>query len=338
MFCVNCGATLGDSAKFCNVCGATVQESQTSDAQSPTQFPQPFVAERKNERKTESVPKKEVSPFLKTFVSVICCVFIFLCSLSLLCVVSVRKTLSEDAIENTLERIDIEVVAENLDSFEEVIGGATPKQAEKIYRKTNIDRYVESKVTDYADYILTGSSPDEITAEEITELMTDNRYEIERIRSKELKEKDFNDIEDFFDDMDEDTIGVFSSKPSSGSIIGIARSVLSVLTIVGISVLLALFIFLMLYIRKADKASLIWLSIPTLLTSVIFGVFTLIKGIVLSFIPSAQKALLNILNAYFSSSFLTFLGYTFGALLLGVLLIFAYCVIKKFQNAKRVPH
>lgn len=307
MICKNCGTQMPDNAKFCTNCGCVLEIAPTNDIQ-------PTEKAAKNDRKPN------------TFLSILCCVLIFIFAFSTLVVFTARHSLDSDNIERFMYNVDVESIAGKLDLDDELLSD-DPKVIKKLYNKTFIGDFVEDYIEDYAEYILGEERFEEINVGEVIENIQNERYHIEQIIRTPLKNEDIAYIYDTLDYEVEE--GVLSRDVLAGSDVSLFRTFLSVYIAVLLALLTLLFIFLLLKSRRFNAGSMVWTAIPLLFASLIFAVVFTIKPIILSFLTSAEPVVTEIVSTFMSTILGIVLIYSLIIIAICILLIIIYNIIKK---------
>ena len=130
------------------------------------------------------------------------------------------------------------------DLFEGENGELSGKQKNKLFHKTGIKDFVVGVTVEYANYILGGDEPEGVEAEDIVDLIEENRREIEKITDVKIDSRMLADIEDYFEDEGEDVLGFASAEVRTNDAIDGVRIAISIYVLIGLAVLTLLFVFL----------------------------------------------------------------------------------------------
>ncbi len=309
MNCSKCGTQLPKGVKFCNVCGSEIV------------------------KKEKSGTKKSGNKFVKGLLSVLCCILIFVMALSAITLASLRESLEEEKIESLIDNIDIDEVVKHVDVNEFVRSDITSKEIAKIYKKGNFDKFVKSTLEDYAEYILGGDTPDGVSGEDVVSLVQDNHYLIAEVSGYELTKRDYEGIQNYFDENGEDDLGFLSSEVRTDGILKTVRVLGSVHILIALIVIALLFAVLLLKIRKSYDIT-IWTGITLIISAVLFGVFGAIRPIVLGILSGCEDIVIEGVRLYMSNILSTVLKNTVITILVGVILICVYVLIKKFKKRR----
>jgi len=246
--------------------------------------PTPAVAPEK--------PVKKEKKFVRGLLSVLCCIMIFVFTTVTMTVFVARQSISENRIEKVFDSIDIEKIEEMSlgdedegsigDLFEGGNGELSGKQKNKLFHKTGIKDFVVGVTVEYANYILGGDEPEGVEAEDIVDLIEENRREIEKITDVKIDSRMLADIEDYFEDEGEDILGFASAEVRTNDAIDGVRIAISIYVLIGLAVLTLLFVFLLLKARKFRLDSLIWISVPLIISGVVLALTLAVKPIILS--------------------------------------------------------
>jgi len=298
--------------------------------------PTPAVAPEK--------PVKKEKKFVRGLLSVLCCIMIFVFTTVTMTVFVARQSISENRIEKVFDSIDIEKIEEMSlgdedegsigDLFEGGNGELSGKQKNKLFHKTGIKDFVVGVTVEYANYILGGDEPEGVEAEDIVDLIEENRREIEKITDVKIDSRMLADIEDYFEDEGEDILGFASAEVRTNDAIDGVRIAISIYVLIGLAVLTLLFVFLLLKARKFRLDSLIWISVPLIISGVVLALTLAVKPIILSVggfengVDTIVEIILdNILGAVLLDSVII--------LLLGAILITTYVLVKKIKARKK---
>lgn len=323
MICKQCGAQLGEGSKFCTKCGCAIENQDTIQA---------VAAEAPAEKKKKEKKVKKENKFVKTLLSVLCCIMIFVLSFATLTLFTVRDSISPEKVESLLDNADIQMLVEN-SGMNNLIGGMDGKDIERVYRKTSIKDYVEDIAKDYTDYLLGGKKPKGVKADDVVDLLYENQYEIEEILGEGLSDRDFEQTYEFFEEDGAQNLGVLSSEVRTNDVLDTTRIIISIYVVIALLALTALFIFLLFKARRYNLNSLVWTSVPLILTSILFGVFASVKPIVLSFLNGLEPIVSEV-AALFMSNILGVVLLNSGLVLLtGILLIAAFVITKKIKKS-----
>ena len=193
----------------------------------------------------------------------------------------------------------------------------------------------EETVIDYTDYILGGKTPKGIDADDVKELVAENRHEIYRICGYEVKSKDFEIIEEFFGDDGEENLGVLSSQVRTNWITDVAQVMFSVFAIALFGVLALLFFVLMFKVRKWRANTLSWGGVTCIVTSVVFMALLTVRPIISLMLPD-NTIVTSIVGAYLDSIILPVL--TLGSIVVfaGIIMIVISVIIKKIKKGHNI--
>lgn len=319
MFCNQCGTQLPENTKFCTSCGCPVESAGNQ--------PVPAVSN------VSEQPQKKPSSPPKTVLSIFCCIMIFILSLSALTLFTVRGCLHADKVENLLDSSNVGALVENA-NMEDIMKGMDADAFEKIYRKTPVGDYAINTVKEYTEYLLGGSKPKGVKADDVIDLMLDNQYEIEEITGESMTDEDLDLAYEFFGENGEENLGVFSSEVRTNSVLKTIRAFLSIYVILALLVLTAIFVFLLLKARGYRADSLVWISVPLILVSLLFGMFLAVKPILLSMLGGFDPVVTEVAGLILSNILGTVLINSGAVLLTGILLIAIFVAIKKKKIAQ----
>lgn len=161
--------------------------------------------------------------------SVILSVFAFMAATIFITALFIRTILSEGAIQTALRKVDYtdiflgDMLPEEESSKEELTKGEFPAEdlheteadagtdasidltgsdLEKLLKEAAFNDYLSEKLAGYAQYAVTGESPDEITAEEIAGLVADNKDTIEKATGKKITDEDIDKLKEKLEEND----------------------------------------------------------------------------------------------------------------------------------------
>ena len=322
MVCKQCGAQIPDDAKFCTSCGCAY-ESVAPQQQEPVAVPDVITC-----------PKKKENKFVKAFLSILCCIVIFIFSFSALTIMTARDSISDDKIESFLDDVDIESIVGNT-SFDGLLSQElSSKDIAKIYRKTTIKDYVQDVTQDYAGYLLGGSKPDGVEADDIISLMEENEYVIEEIIGDSITDADYEATYKFFDEDGEENLGVLSSEVRTNDALDIVRMIISVYVIIALVALAILFIVLLFKSRRWNSDSLVWVASSFIVSAVVFIVLGAVKPVVLSLISGFDSIIVELVSGFMSNILGTVLINSSILIVVAVVLILINVLIKKIKSKK----
>lgn len=342
MDCKQCGAQIPDYAKFCTECGnicnrEDIQQVSANQQQAPTSqiVEEPVVADKYVPCPVPALPKKE-KKFLKNFVSVLCCIMIFVFSFATLTVFTVRGSITPDRVDNLVDDFDIKYFLEE-SGIGEDMDEVYIDQIEEICEKSFVRKYIKDVANEYTGYILGGRKPKGVKSRDVIKLISDNRYEVQEIFEYEIEDDSFGDVEIFFGENGEENLGVFSSEVRTNDELDTARMLLSVYMLIGLLIFVALFVFLLYTVRKGNTSFMAWTGVTFISVAVIFGIFTSIRPIILGFMPNADVVVYEIVRLYLKNSLSVVLLNSFAMLAVGFLLVLTHIIVKKcIQKTKKI--
>lgn len=300
-YCTSCGSRIEETHTFCIVCGQRINPAQEVEKkQDDTQlqgqaFSQPvnsggtvnnqyyFQPQQQfsNEQKLAEKPVAgSGSKFLKVFVSVIFCLFIFVFALISLSVGLIRHSISEKSLADTIDDIELseiqvgsivntysedeyeddvtlaEFIYSNLDPvmIDEI--GITQEDIEEILDDDVNKDFIIDKLNDYAADLIKATDTGEITKKEIMNLIEDNEEIIYEVTGYQITPEDYQYISEEIDNsgvLEKTNLSDISKETDID--IGGLRWVVSDLTIIISAVLAAMFLCLIFLINKGNRKS-----------------------------------------------------------------------------------
>jgi len=233
----------------------------------------------------EKVKGKKGKIFLRGFLSVLCCIMIFVLATAMISVFAVRDSLKQENIDQILDKTDIgKIIA--MEEHEEMLGSFTAEEVENLYYDTRIGEYIDNTIYDYADYLRGGDVPKGISADEILNIMSEDAFEIEKALGRYPEASEYDAIQEYIGENGKENLGFLSEDVRTNNLLKTIRACLSIYTVIGLGVLILLFVFLMLKARKFRLDTLCWTAVPLILSAVTVAVFGLIKPIALGFVKN----------------------------------------------------
>lgn len=338
MFCNDCGTKIPENSKFCLNCGAGIDVQQPKEkiekseevvSAETTQMP-PL-----NQGTSKQVPVmkdsqkptiKKLKKVLKNILSATCCLSIFASIVLLLAVLSFRASLAPDRITYILDNIDVKEIVKDDEVQESLVISLDEKEAAEIYEKSTIKKFVKTKITAFADYILRDSDPVEIKADEIVELVKENEELIETISGEPIYGFDYDNIEVLSEDIEEDdTIELLSDT---------LKSYCSA-TKLALLILATLIFCALLWIIRRNYDALLWGGMAVSLSAFLFAVAGLVLKIVVSNALAAEGVFVAMLAKLYLSGIMTpILIYSGCFLVIGAVLMISYFVTKMLKKAR----
>ncbi len=341
MYCNNCGTQISENSKFCLNCGSSLETQQPLP-----QAPQPEIEETVTETVAEepvanqtaeieqpsseknvqqSAPKKW-KRVLKNIVSVLCCILIFAVTLSLAAVLSFRTSIAPDKVSYILDNLDIKQIVEYEEVEEALLVPLDGEEAEEIYEKSTIKEFVEEKANEFADYILYGTGSIRITGDDFVELVEENEELIEEISGEPIFAYDYDKIEEFGENLEEDDV--------ISEVADVVKTYCSVIVVVGL-ILVALILCALLYFIRKSYDALLWTGSAFSLTALLLVAAGLILKPIISVALAEGGLFVSMIGSLYVkgmlTSVLTYGGCLFG---IGVVLILAYLIIKAIKKMR----
>lgn len=272
MFCKMCGREISDDAVCCIYCGRVVgAEAQQTIAQ------------------VESTGVKKESKTLKIMLSIVLSIVIFLVGFLSLTIITVRESLSGNAIENICSDIDAEVIAkdssfvEMVDSFASSPINANKRYLERFIEKSTFFDAVESIANEYAEYLLNGKKPNGITNDDFVDFIYDNE---DVIRDELWYTVTSADYIEYRNMNNEEVFEVFSEDADTPEGLEIAKNVMSKTTVsilIAVVVILAALLFI---VRKKKLDTLMWLGVTVCLVAFVFGISWMVGNMLIGSIDN----------------------------------------------------
>lgn len=279
--------------------------------------------------KDEDEPKeKKGKKFLRGFLSTLCCIMIFVLTTAMLSVLIVRESLKQENVDKMLNGVDLgELITLEKDQL--IVGSFTEEEFEELYYETKVGAYIDNTIYEYAEYLRGGDVPKGISADKVLEIFGEESSEIEKAIGRYPEPYEYEAIQKYLGENGKENLGFLSEDVRTNDLLKTIRTCLSIYVVIALGVLILLFVFLLLKARKFRLDSLVWTSVPVIVSSVIIAVFGLIKAIAMGIVEAVNPALgvgtEIALDGIFSATLLN------SAIVLGfgVLLIVVYAVTKK---------
>ena len=342
MYCKNCGEELPEKAKFCLNCGfdLSIQEEPVEEIENviaeetvdevdaslqeiveevTSTMEEPAVENEVPDEITTEPIKKEKGNAGRNILSILCAALIFIVAIVTMSVISFRGSITETHLGNILEEIDVREAFEDEMVQDSIFLDLRPSEAEKIYEEGTLKEFIEGKVYECFEYILGGSEPGDIYADDFVELIEENEDIILEETGVELSESDYESIEEFGENLEDST--------KVNEIVKIVRTACSVLVIIVLVLVIALLSFAIFKIRKRKIETLHWIGTTLTLTAII----TLIAGVALKILSGSVffiSALVDMVaQLYITELFGVLMMNGFVLLVVGALMIVTYKLI-----------
>ncbi len=341
MFCNKCGSQMSEGMNFCGVCGAPLatkceaqinvagtQETSQNTAESTVQ-----LQTSTNQNTTEATRRKKKNTFLKTFLSILCVIMIFFFSFVALTVFTVRTTISKKNVERVMENVDAGdfIKDANLGKLDDSM---TSREANKLFNRPYVKEYINDIVSEYTGYLLGGEAPRGIRGKDLVKLMEDNRDDIEEVLGKKLTQKDFDNAYEYGEAEKESEIGILSGNIRTNSTFELARIYVSVVALIILFILTALFVFLLFKSRKYHSSSLLWSGYTFVALAVMFGLVALLKNLIPAIIGAEEPLIAEVVSLVSGALTIPVLVSSAVTLIIGVLHIGIYMIVSKSKNSK----
>lgn len=293
---------------------------------------------------------KWILKFFTAIIASILCVVIFILEFGVHIVIDTKGYLSEENITKIIEKIDLndllvdekgnktEIAA---DIYEMIEDAEIEEEAlDKILESKSLRELVEKYIGSSVEAVLYDKEVIKPTVDEIVFVVEDNFDIIEEIAKEQGEVLTESDKQELLKEIRKTAPELIESLPDitvdleqdSEEIITVIRTIYDtkyLIMAIGTIILLVLIIAL---IRFSISGALMWLAVPTIISSMLFVVISFLSGL-------ANKLLLQleldkqisdfITNNILSSLFNKFLISGLIGLLIGGLLIFGYKVLRK---------
>lgn len=306
--CTTCQKTLIDSVRFCSQCGGSSFESLNTIAGTIEANPTPNTA-------TDSTieDSKGMSGGNKTagiILSVLLTVFTLAISLLVIFKVTFSEENRADIADSFAEEItDIEIGAllgeEDDSTLDEYIYAQFPdsyqyfvseRDIRKLLKENFVVEFVEEKVKDYTSDLFYNNGDGKIDADEIVELLEDNRRSIEKLTNYSLTDADLKSIEKNLEkNIDWDAFEL-STYAKGNYVFAALRVAFSPAVLVILSIIACLLIIWILVICKNKKFAFSCIGISMLVTGVLNGIFVLATFILADPLKNHLSYIANVID------------------------------------------
>jgi len=273
-------------------------------------------------------PKKE-SKVIKNILSVLCCLFVALLTLLIVSVFSFRGSITTENVSNMFDDIDIEVLLDEQDISSAIKIDIDKYELAKIYEEGTYKSFLKGKLIECSEYILDGTEPKNIYAEDIEDLMSENEEVIEDVLGHKLSEADYEVIEEMAEDIERDH--------DLNIAVSLVKKFCSILIIIAMIVFAIALVGLLFVVRKKSYDVLLWvgatISVVALLFTLMITIITFLSGSILGLTGEIEVMAVDL---YLSNSIGVFLMNSGILLAIGAILIISYIIIKKVKSRKTV--
>lgn len=262
-FCPNCGTQLNADARFCHGCGAAITE--------PDPMPEPPLIPDPMPEPVSYVPPVPVKPkrLRCTPGIAILCILISICTLLTISLLTVRAITSRDTLQNSMEYMLVEVDLTMVPASD-MINNAEPGQSMAEYIAQEIENsyvvpiqvdaedvqafledsdfvpFFAQEISQYVDDIRNDRRGDGITEKKLSNLLWDNKTEIEKLTGIPLTQTDVDNVVAKMDqkglmrDLRAKTLK--SASPEGYAAAQVALSDVTIIVAVAVIVALAVFV------------------------------------------------------------------------------------------------
>jgi hypothetical protein len=218
----------------------------------------------------------------------------------------------------------------------------TRSDLEKLLEKAAFNDYLSEKLTGYARYAVTGEGLEEITADEIANLVADNKDIIEETTGAKITDEDIGKIKKKLEE--DDVLDSFTAEKIDRSIaeynLDKVRTALSDTTLLIILAVSAAFLLadiaLIAFLHKRIRAELNFIGFPVFFAGLLFTAAMLVLNSIRSDLPVGQDYIKSILEPVLES----FIGrgILIGSvtLIAGIIMVGGYIIVRKVEKNRRL--
>lgn len=188
-------------------------------------------------------------------------------------------------------------------------------ELDRIYDETNIKDFIADRTGEYADFVITGKKTDGITADDLYNLVDENKSKIEEITDIEIKDIHMQKLKEYFAKDDNQIVKLLSTQRIENKIESYGIDRITALTqnwvvycaLGALAIFIVLMSVLVFRVNKNNGASVIYLaSVPIAIGSIlllcgialypfadkILSLFGNMKGIAEAYVPVMRGRLL----------------------------------------------
>jgi len=244
-------------------------------------------------------------------------------------VFSFRGSITTENVSNMFDDIDIEVLLDEQDISSAIKIDIDKYELAKIYEEGTYKSFLKGKLIECSEYILDGTEPKNIYAEDIEDLMSENEEVIEDVLGHKLSEADYEVIEEMAEDIERDH--------DLNIAVSLVKKFCSILIIIAMIVFAIALVGLLFVVRKKSYDVLLWvgatISVVALLFTLMITIITFLSGSILGLTGEIEVMAVDL---YLSNSIGVFLMNSGILLAIGAILIISYIIIKKVKSRKTV--
>ncbi len=301
-YCISCGETLvsgeteniedqenftEEKPDFVRQINMSNYKSKSGEESSEELVPIPVKQEETDAKSSHNKGKKLLNSAASAILSFCLAVFTLLLSGT----VCGRELTNEKNISSAVKNVDLlsvpasEIGLDELDGYyipsdatvEEAVSvmvygsGVTSDNIRRIYESSTLKSFLDTSVSEYAEYIRSGTLPDKITSERIKEIFTENISVISQNTGYALSESDiaiaYNEIDSFSDKLSQ--LSVSSIENKAGGYIRLIRAYISLPALISEIAAAAAVIVLIWVINKKRTAALRYIGMPLVTIGII---------------------------------------------------------------------
>ncbi len=279
-----------------------------------------------------SKPKK--LGFFRGFLSVLCCLLIFIITFTTLSVLTFRISISPANIADMVTSNEIQGY---IGQITVDVYGVDNKKIEfdviELYNDGTMKEKTEEVLTGMSNYVLYGDYPKALDADDIVDFVRENEDVIEKSIGVKLDREDYNAIRKDFRDV-EDKFELITEDINQNPLVVVVRILCSPWLIGTLFVFVVLSVLLLMKTRKWRADNFAWIGVTFAFVSVLFmgmGVFGKIIAQNAVTSDATERALVNM----FTNNVMGLMLRNGGLLLAGsILLVVIYAIIRAVRKPK----
>lgn len=292
---------------------------------------------------------KELLKLFTGIIAIVLCVVIFTLELGLHLVVDTKSYLSEKNIKNMVRDIDVDILlkddnGEKTDLAKELYNsfdGISEEGANKILSSKSFKDLVGTYIGSSIESILYDTPVKRITVDDIIEIIEENSFVMDEVAEQEgyvLTEQDKEKLIESIRNSDLES--VLEEQPDIGAelvaednefkeIIDIVKKVYNLKTILLVVSVIIVLVLIIALIRFSLYSWMMWLSIPTMISSILILVFAIMIKPILGLFSLDVEILTFVTNNILPSLFGKLLISGIIGLVISIGLVIGYSILKR---------